>query len=71
VYENRVPRRIFGPNRDEVTGEWRILQNKELTVLYSSPNIIWVTKSKRMRWVGQVACMEDRRGACRVVVRKH
>ena len=71
VYENGVLRRIFGPKRNEVTGEWRKLQNEEHTALYSSSNIIWVIKSWRMRWVGHVACMEDRRGAYRVLVGKH
>jgi hypothetical protein len=50
VFENRVFTRIFGPKRDEVTGEWRRLHNKELNDLYSSPNIIWVIKSRRMGW---------------------
>jgi hypothetical protein len=54
VFENRVLRRIFGPKRDEVTGEWRELHNKELRDLYSSPNIIRIIKSKRMRWAGHV-----------------
>jgi len=49
VFENRVLRRIFGPRRDEVTGDWRKLHNEELNDLYSSPNIIWVIKSRRMR----------------------
>jgi hypothetical protein len=49
VFQNRVPRRIFGPKRDEATGEWRRLHNEELNDLYSSPNIIRVTKSRRMR----------------------
>jgi hypothetical protein len=57
VFENRVLRRIFGPKRDEITGEWRKLYNKELYDLYSSPNIIWVMKSRRMKWVGHVACI--------------
>jgi hypothetical protein len=48
VFENRVLRRRFGPKRDEVTGEWRILHNEELSALSSSPNIIWVIKSRRM-----------------------
>jgi hypothetical protein len=52
VFENRVLRRIFGPKRDEVTGEWRKLHNKELCDLYSSPSIIRIIKSRRMRWVG-------------------
>jgi hypothetical protein len=70
VFENRVLRRIFGPKRDEVTGEWRRLHNKELYVLYSSPNIIWVMKSRRLRWAGHVARMGERRGAHRVLVGK-
>jgi hypothetical protein len=53
VFENRVLR-IFGPKRDEVTGEWRKLHNKEFHNLYSSPTIVRVTKSRRMRWAGQV-----------------
>jgi hypothetical protein len=57
VFENRVLRRIFGPKRDEVTGEWRRLHNKELYSLYSSPNIIRVTMSRRLRWAGHVARM--------------
>jgi hypothetical protein len=54
VFENRVLRRIFGPKRDEVTGEWRRLHNKELHDVYASPNIIRVIKSRRMRWAGHV-----------------
>ena len=54
--------RIFGPKRDEVTGEWRKLHNGELNVLYCSPNIVRVVKSRRMRWVGHVACMGEVRG---------
>jgi hypothetical protein len=57
VFENRVLRRIFGPTRDEVTGEWRKLHNGELHSLYSSPDIIRQIKSRRMRWAGLVACM--------------
>jgi hypothetical protein len=57
VFENRVLRRIFGPKRDEVTGEWRKLYNKELHDLYSSPSIIRIIKSRRMRWEGHVARM--------------
>jgi hypothetical protein len=61
VFENRVLRRIFGPKRDEVTGEWRRLHNKELYALYSSPNISRVIKSRRLRWAGHVARMGERR----------
>ena len=57
VFENKVLRRIFGPKRDEVTGEWRKLHNEELNDLYSSPNIVLVIKSRRMRWAGHVARM--------------
>jgi hypothetical protein len=60
VFENRVLRRIFGPKRDEVRGEWRKLHNEELHNLYSSPNIIRMIKSRRMRWAGHVARMEKR-----------
>jgi hypothetical protein len=55
VFENRVLRRIFGPKRDEVTGEWRKLHNKELHDLFFSPSIIRIIKSLRMRWAGHVA----------------
>jgi hypothetical protein len=58
AFENRVLRRIFRPKRDEVTGEWRKLHNGELNVLYSSPSIVRVIKSRRMRWAGNVARME-------------
>jgi hypothetical protein len=68
VFENRVLRKIFGPKRDEVTGEWRKLHNDELYDLYSSPNIIWVIKLRRMRWAGHVVRMGDRRGAYRVLM---
>ena len=57
VFENRALRRIFGPKRDEVTGEWRKLRNEELSDLYSLPNIVRVVKSRRMRWAGYVARM--------------
>jgi len=69
VFENRVLR-IFGPKRDEVRGEWRKLHNEELTDLYSSAIIVRVIKSRRMRWAGHVARMEDRRGIYRVLVGK-
>jgi hypothetical protein len=65
VFEKRVLRRIFWPKRDEVTGEWRRLHNKELYALYSSPNIIRVMKSRRLRWaghevrMGEERCMQD------------
>jgi hypothetical protein len=59
VFENRVLRRIFGPKRDEVTGEWRKLHNEKLHILYSSPNIIRQIKSRRMRWTGHVARMGE------------
>ena len=70
VFQNMVLRRIFGPRRDEVTGEWRRLHNEELSDLYSSPNIVRVIKSRRMRWAGHVARMGEERGACRVLVGK-
>jgi len=70
VFENRVLRRIFGPKRDEVTGEWRTLHSEELNYLYSSPNIVRVIKSGRMRWAGHVARMGERRGVYRVSVGK-
>jgi hypothetical protein len=57
VFENRVLRRIFGPKRDKMTGEWRKLHKGELNDLYSSPNTVGVIKSRRMRWVGRVARM--------------
>ena len=57
VFENRVLRRVFGPKREEVTGEWGKLHNEELSDLCSLPNIVRVVKSRRMRWAGHVACM--------------
>jgi len=69
VFENMVLRRIFGSRREEVTGEWRRLHNEELNDLYSSPNIVWVIKWRRMRWAGHVARM-GRRGVYRVLVGK-
>ena len=54
VFENRVLRRIFGPKRDEVTREWRKLHNEDLNDLYSSPNLVRVIKSRRMRWAEYV-----------------
>ena len=71
VFENMVLRKIFGPRRDEVTGEWRRLYNEELNDFYSSPNIVRVIKSRRMRWAGHVARMGEERGdVCRVLVGK-
>jgi hypothetical protein len=70
VFENRVLRRVFGPKRDEVTGEWRMLHNEELNDLYSLPNIVRVVKSRQMRWAGHVAHMGEDRGVYRVLVGK-
>src|SRR5215471_14998486 len=70
VFENRVLRRVFGPKRDEVTGEWRKLHNDELKNLYSSPSIVQVVKSRRTRWAGHVARMGEERGVHRVLVGK-
>jgi hypothetical protein len=61
VFENMVLR-IFGSRRDEVTGEWRRLHNEGLNDLYSSPNMVWVIKSRRMRWAGHVAHMGEEKG---------
>jgi hypothetical protein len=68
VFENRVLRRIFGPKRDEATGDWRRLHNEELNDLYSSQNIIRVMKSRIMRWAGHVVRMGEKRGAYRILV---
>jgi hypothetical protein len=70
VFENRVLRRIFGPKRDEVTGEWRKLRNEELRDLYSSPSIIRIMKSRRMRRVGHVARTGEKRNAYGLLVGK-
>ena len=70
VFEKMVLRRIFGPRRDEVTGEWRRLHNEELNNLYRSPNIVRVIKWRRMRWAGHVARMGEERGAYRVLLGK-
>ena len=67
---NKVLRRIFGPRRDEVTGDWRRLHNEELNDLYCSPNIVRVIKSRRMGWVGHVARVGEERGVYRVLVGK-
>jgi len=63
-------RRIFGPDRDKVTGKWGKLHNEELNDLYSSLNFVWVINSRRMRWAGHTAHMGERRGLCRVMVGK-
>jgi hypothetical protein len=68
VFENRVLRRIFGPKRDEATGEWRRVHSEGLNDLYSSPNIIQIIKSSRMRWAGHVAGIGEKRGAYRILV---
>jgi len=68
LFENRVLRRIFGPKRDEVTGEWRKLHNEELNDIYSLPNIVRVIKSLIMRWAGHVARVGERRGVYGVLV---
>jgi len=70
VFENMVLRTIFVPRREEVTGKWRRLHNEELNDLYSSPNIVRVIKSRRMRWTGHVAHMGEERGVYRVLVGK-
>jgi hypothetical protein len=68
VFENRVLRRIFGPKRDEVTGEWRTLHSEKLHNLYSSPDIIRQAKSRQMRWAGHVARMGEERKVYKVLV---
>jgi len=70
VFENRVLRRVFGPERDEVTGKRRKIHNEELNDLYCSPNIVRVVKSRRVRLVGRVARLGERRDAYRVMVGK-
>jgi len=70
VFENKVLRRIFGPRRDEVTGDWSRLHNEELNDLYSSPNIVRVIKWRRMRWAGHVTRMGEERGVYWVLVGK-
>jgi hypothetical protein len=70
VFENRVLRRVFGPKRDEVTGEWRKLHSKKLSDLYSLPSIVRVVKSRRIRWAGHGGRMGEGRGVHRVLVGK-
>jgi hypothetical protein len=70
VFENRVLRGIFGPRRDELTGEWRKLHNEELNDPYSSPSIVRVIKSRRMKWMWHVAQTGEGRGVYRVLVGK-
>jgi hypothetical protein len=70
VFENRVLRRILGSKRYEVTGGWRKMHNEELRDLHSSPSIIRIIKSRRMRWAGHVARMVEKRNAYRLFVRK-
>jgi len=68
VLENMMLRRIFGPRRDEVMGEWRRLRNEELNDMYSSTNIVRLTESRRMRWAGNVARMGEESGVYRVLL---
>jgi hypothetical protein len=70
VFETRVLRRIFGPKRDEVTGDWRTLQNEEFHNVYASPNISGTIKLRRMRWAGNVARMGEKRSAYTILVGK-
>jgi hypothetical protein len=70
MFENGVLRRIFGPKRDEVTGEWRKQLNEELHDLYSSPSIIRLIKLRKMRWVGHVARIGEKRNGYRLLVGK-
>jgi hypothetical protein len=71
VFENRVLRKLFGPKRHEVTGDWRKLHNRKLHNLYSSPNIIRQIKSRRMKWFGHVAHIREDRDVYKVLVGKH
>jgi hypothetical protein len=70
VFENRILRRIFGPRRDEVSGGWGKLHTEEYHNLYSSPSIIRLIKSRRVRWAGHVARMGEKRNASRILVGK-
>jgi hypothetical protein len=70
VFEKRVLRRIFGPTRDEVTGDWKKMHNEEFHNLYSSPNIIMIIKSRRMTWVGHILHMGEMKNTCQTLVGK-
>ena len=70
VFENKVLRKIYGPKRDEITGEWRRLHNEELQGLYVSPDIIRIMKSQRLRWAGHVARMGEKQRLYSIVVGK-
>jgi hypothetical protein len=70
VFENRVLRRIFGPKRDEVIGDWRKLHSEELHNLYYSPILIRMMKSRKMRWAGHATCVRGKKNACRILVEK-
>jgi hypothetical protein len=70
VFENRVLKKIFGPKRNEVIGGWRKLHNEELHNMYCSPSIIRMINSRRMRWAGHVARMEEKRNAYRILMGK-
>jgi hypothetical protein len=70
VFENRLLRRTFGFKRDEIMREWGKLHIEELNDLYSLPNIVQVLKSRRIRWAGHVACIEEKKGIYRVLVGK-
>ena len=67
-FENRVLMRIFGPRREDITAEWRKLRSDELNYLYSLPKSVPVIKLRRMRWAGNVVCIGERSGTCRVLV---
>jgi hypothetical protein len=66
MFENRVLRRIFGPRRNQLTGEWKKIHNEELSDLYPSPNMVRVIKSRRMKWTGYLAHMDERRDIYRI-----
>ena len=70
VFENKVLRKIYGPKRDEMTGEWRRLHNEELHGLYDSPDVVRIMKSRRLRWAGHVARMGEKRRLYSIVVGK-